>query len=104
VLDLDGVIVTDANASSDYTRFAPAPRGLAFVNYALTFAEWWTDPDPIQYFRRKSAKCAEVLVPRCVPPSFLIGAYVSCDEVLMQFNRLGVRLAAEIDRHLFFFR
>lgn len=39
VLDLPGVVVTDANASSDYTRFAAAPAGLSIVDRDLTFAD-----------------------------------------------------------------
>lgn len=103
VLDVEGVVVTDQNASSDYRRFAPAPRGLAIVDYELTFAERWTDPDRIEYFRRKSAKCAEVLVPNSISLHFLMGAYVSCESALTRISETGVDLAAEINRHLFFF-
>lgn len=104
VLDLSGVVVTDGNASASrqYVRFAAAPDGLSVVDKDLTFAEDWTDSDPIQYYRRKSAKCAEVLVPDRVPPSFLMGVYVSCEESLAQFNSLDVSLPAAINRRLFF--
>ena len=53
VLDLPGVVVTDANPSSPYVRFAAAPSGLRIVDREITFAQYWTDQDPIQYFRRK---------------------------------------------------
>jgi hypothetical protein len=102
VLDLPGVVVTDGNASSDYVRFAAAPDGLRIVDRELTFAEYWTDSDRIQYYRKKSAKCAEVLVPDRVDPQFLIGAYVSCDESLIQLNSMGVSIVTTIDRYLFF--
>jgi hypothetical protein len=71
VLDVDGAVITDGNASGDYVRFAAAPGGLAIVNRELTFATYWTDTDPIQYYRKKSAKCAEVLVPDRVEPQYL---------------------------------
>lgn len=102
VLDIPGTVVTDGNAASPYARFAAAPRGLDIVDAELTYAEDWRDEDPIQYYRRKSAKCAEVLVPDCVPSSFLVGAYVSCNESLARFDALGVTLQAEVDAHLFF--
>ncbi len=102
VLDLPGVVVTDANASSPYVRFAAAPDGLRIVDRELTFAEYWTDSDRIQYYRKKSAKCAEVLVPDSVDPQFLVGTYVSCDESLARLNSMGVSVGATIDRHLFF--
>src|SRR2546425_137988 len=47
VLDLPGVVVTDANASSDYVRFSAAPAGLRIVDRELTLAESWTDADPL---------------------------------------------------------
>jgi hypothetical protein len=96
------VVVTDANASSPYVRFAAAPNGLRIVDRELTFAEYWTDSDRIQYYRKKSAKCAEILVPECVEPRFFIGAYVSCDESKTRWDAMGVSLSAVIDRHLFF--
>jgi hypothetical protein len=102
VLELPGVVVTDANASSPYVRFAAAPDGLRIVDRELTFAEYWTDSNSIQYYRKKSAKCAEVLVPDHLDPQFLMGAYVSCDESLARLNSMGVSVGATIDRHLFF--
>jgi hypothetical protein len=102
VLDLPDVVVTDGNASSDYIRFAPAPRGLSIVDRALTFAEYWTDPDLIQYFRKKSAKCAEVLVPDRIAPQFIQGAYVSGQEGYDRLTNLGVGIEVAINRQLFF--
>jgi hypothetical protein len=102
VLDLPGVVVTDANASSPYVRFAAAPDGLRIVDQELTFAEYWTDSDRIQYYRKKSAKCAEILIPDRLDPQFLVGAYVSCEESLVRLNSMEVSIVATIDRHLFF--
>ena len=102
VLDLGGVIVTDGNASSDYVRFSAAPNGLAIVNRELTFAERWDDPNRILYYQKKSAKCAEVLVPDRIEPSLITGAYVSCDGSLASMRELNVHLAVTVDLHLFF--
>lgn len=104
VLDLPCVVVTDANASAQelYVRFAPGPEGLVNVDRALTFAEYWTDPDPIRQYRMKSMKCAEVLVPDRVAPEFIHGAYVSCEESLARFNALGVSIAPVVNGYLFF--
>lgn len=44
----------------------------------MVFAESWTDEDPFEQFRKKSAICAEALVPDVVRPELIIGAYVSC--------------------------
>ncbi len=81
VLDLPGVVVTDCNASSDYVRFSPAPGGISIVDRDRTFAEDWTYPDdPIEAYRRKSARCAEVLVPDRVDQRYISVVYVSCPE------------------------
>ena len=102
ILDLPGVVITDSNASSDYARFAPAPRGLSIVDKEMTFAEYWTHPDPFEAMRRKSAKCAEVLVPDQVEASFIMGAYISCQESKEAFEALGIDIPVSINSHLFF--
>lgn len=96
------MVVTDGNASSDYVRFAAAPDGLRIVDREITFAEYWTDPNPIQYYQKKFAKCAEILVPDRVDPQFLVGTYVSCDESFARLNAIAVNITAIIDRRLFF--
>lgn len=77
VIDLPGTVITDQNASSAYARFAPGPEGLSIVNRDLTFGEYWTHADVIEGYRRKSAKCAEVLVPDRIDPSSIVGVYAS---------------------------
>lgn len=108
VLDLPGVVVTDCNASSDYVRFAPAPKGLSIVDPELVFAEYWTHPDLdlIEAYRRKSARCAEVLVPDRVDQRYILGVYVSRPESQNVVTRslAGVvpQVQVVVDGHLFF--
>lgn len=80
VLRIDGVVIADRNASSDYVLFVSAPDGLRFLDKELVFAKYWTHGDQIEQFRRASIRCAEVLVPEKVPADYLLGAYVSCEE------------------------
>ena len=101
VLDPPGVVVTDANASSHYVRFAAAPAGLRIVDREATFAEYWTDPNRILYWKKKSAKCAEVLVPDKVAPRFIMGAYVSCQQAMDRLNELGMGIGVDINGHMF---
>jgi len=79
VLDLEGVVVTDGNASSVYTRFFAPAAGLRALDPNLVYAEDWTHPDQIEQHRRRSARSAEVLVPHRVPPEFITGVCVSGD-------------------------
>lgn len=83
-------------------RFAAAPDGLRIVDQALTFAEYWTDQDIIQQWRKKAAKCAEVLVPDQVEPRFIRGVYVSCDQAWQAVEALNTKLQAAVNRQLFF--
>jgi len=102
VLDIPGTVITDGNAASDYTRFIKSPVGLILVDKWLTFAEYWTHADPIETWRHKSAKCAEVLVPDRIPPEYIPGAYVSCEEANVRFESTGTNLPVTINAHLFF--
>jgi hypothetical protein len=102
VLDLSEVVVTDGNASSDYVRFAGAPAGLSIVDRDLTFSEYWTDEDPIQGYRKKSKKCAEVLVPDRLDARYVVRAYVVDDRVQQRLQANVGTLEVVINRHLFF--
>ena len=102
VLDLPGVIITDQNAAGNYVSFRPAPQGLHYVSQELTFADDWTDQDAIQYWRKKAAKCAEVLVPDRVEPKYLQRAYVACDEMRARFDALNTGIQVRVHKHLFF--
>jgi hypothetical protein len=101
VLDVPGTVVTDQNASSKYVRFAMAPDGLAIVERERTFAEDWRHPDQITYWRQKSMKCAEVLVPDQVPPELLMGVYCSCEASRAMAQAVS-SLPCAINGHLFF--
>ncbi len=102
VIDLPGVVITDGNACGEYVRFSAAPKGLAIVDRNWTFADDWRDPDPIQYYRKKTAKCAEVLVPDKVAPHFITGAFVACREARTTLEGPAKGIAIEIEGHLFF--
>lgn len=103
VADLPGAIVTDQNAASDYVRFAPACSGLGIVDEARVFARYWTHPDdPVDEWRHKSQKCAELLVPNRVEPTLIMGAYVSGSTGETRLRVLAPELDIKINRDLFF--
>ncbi|MCX7626577.1 MAG: DUF4433 domain-containing protein [Candidatus Sumerlaeaceae bacterium] len=102
VLDLPRVVITDGNAASNYTRFRTVAEGLQHLNRDDVFAEWWTDTNAIEAFRKKSAKCAEVLVPDSIPPRYIIGAYVACETARAELARCGFKLPIRIDEQFSF--
>jgi hypothetical protein len=102
ILQLPGIIITDGNASSDYTRFWSYPEGLNNIDWETVFAEYWTDPDQIKKWYKTRVKCAEVLVPDKVAPHYIQGIYVSCDEVNLVLKSLNCDLPIQKNPYLFF--
>lgn len=102
VLALPKVVLADCNASSDYVRFLePAQwQHLAFDDiYAM---DWRHPGDPAAFYRHRSRKCAEVLVPNSVPPSFVEGAYVVDKQGANALTSAGFGLPIHINAVLFF--
>jgi hypothetical protein len=104
VLKVEGVVLADCNASSDYVRFLPPkPAYDRFLDFDDIFALNWTHPDdPIAEMRHRSRKCAEVLVPHAVEPRFLIGARVVNAAAKSRLAALGFALRIDIDPVVFF--
>lgn len=103
VLDLPGVVITDQNAAGRWARFAAAPEGVSIVSRDMTFAERGTRPgNQIEEWRHKAAMCAEVLVPNCVPPTFVQGAYVSGTVPQQRIGTLGLGIRTTVNARLFF--
>lgn len=102
VLKIDGVVLADQNASSDYVRFL-GPGQLRLVPFHLVYADDWRHPgDQISYFRHKAAMCAEVLVPGVVPQELITGAYVVDQAAAQALAATGFNRAVSINAHLFF--
>lgn len=76
VLDLEGVILSDKNASSDYAAFYEADTGLDNIDFDLVYARYWTDDDYYEQCRKKSIKCAEILIPYYIPYDYVVCAAV----------------------------
>lgn len=101
VLDIDGVVITDGNAASDWVRFLH-PRQIELLDFDAIFAMDWQHPnDPFAYYRHKSEKCAEVLVPHAVESRFLRGVYVVDRTVAVQMNQT-CDLPISVNPSLFF--
>lgn len=101
-LEIAGTVITDSNAASSYVRFLH-PAQWRFVDFDDVLAESWKHPDDQRReWRHKSRKCAEVLVPDCVPAGLLGGAYVVDAVAGARLAQVAPRLLAVIDPVLFF--
>jgi hypothetical protein len=103
ILNHPTAIVTDQNACSDYVRFAGRTMGLGRIDKDTVFAEYWTHPnDQIATWRHRAAMCAEVLVLDSVPPTYIKGVYVSCEESKAESEGAFPGLHVVANPHLFF--
>jgi hypothetical protein len=101
VLQIDGVVITDCNAASDYVRFLHPSQSDVLDFDAIFAMDWRHQNDPAAYWRHRSRKCAEILVPHFVEPRFLTGAYVVSQDVAARL-RGYFNLPITIDPGMFF--
>jgi len=102
ILDLPGVIVSDRNASSDYASFYPPIDGMESIDFELVYARYWTDDDYYVQMQKKSIKCAEVLVPYCIPYTYVACAAVMNDSVSRKLKNAGFDRTISIVPEIFF--
>lgn len=103
VFTLNGVVFTDQNAASPYVRFYRVQDGIAGMNFDMIYADDWRHPnDQVAYWRHRSVKCAEVLVPNVVEPRFITGAYVYDTSVQGQVAGLWPGLPTVVNKAIFF--
>ena len=102
VLNLEGIVLADRNASSDYVRFSDYPSGLNNLDFEIIFDSFWTSDNPFEYLSKKSIKCAEVLVPNSVNPTMITGAYVCNNIAEQKLIQVGFSLPITIKSLIFF--
>jgi ssDNA thymidine ADP-ribosyltransferase, DarT len=102
VLELEGTVISDQNAASDYARFLH-PRQWKLLDFDAIYAMDWRHPGNLAaYYRHSSQKCAEILVPHCVEAQFLTGAYVMDGAARDRLKALGLALTVTANPMLFF--
>ncbi len=99
---MNGVILSDKNASSDYAAFYTPKLGLENIDFDLVYARYWTDKDYFEQCRKKSIKCAEVLVPYMIPYEYVICAAVVSEAAAEQLERVGFNKDIIIEPRVFF--
>ncbi len=102
VLDFNGVVVSDRNASSAYASFYPPEAGFEHINFSEVYAEWWIDDDYYEKMRKKSVKCAEVLVPYEIPYEYIICAAVVSEAAKERLEEVGFDRPIMVMPEMFF--
>jgi ssDNA thymidine ADP-ribosyltransferase, DarT len=101
VLRLNGTVISDQNAASNYVRFLD-PSQWELLDFDDIYAMDWRHPgDEVAFWRHKARKCAEVLVQHRVECRFLTGAYV-VDAAAAERLAIEFDLPAEVNPVLFF--
>lgn len=101
VLDLKGAVITDQNAASGYVRFYPADN-FRVLDFNRIYADDWRHADQIDYWRHKSAKCAEVLVPNIISVDYIQKGYVVNEAAKTHLLATGFFKPVELLPRLFF--
>lgn len=102
ILDYRGVVVSDRNASSSYASFYSPEIGVRNIDFNLVYAKWWKDEDYYAEMRKKSIKCAEVLVPQEVPYVFVVCAAVISEKAKCKLETVGFDKVIVVKPELFF--
>ncbi|MFC1496751.1 DarT ssDNA thymidine ADP-ribosyltransferase family protein, partial [Candidatus Margulisiibacteriota bacterium] len=106
ILNQPNIIVTDMNASSDYVGFFEADEGIKRLDENLVYTQDWRDDDHFEMCRKRSAACAEVLIPDSLPASNIEKIYVSCqavcDKIKADISSIGFEIPVIINPKMFF--
>ncbi len=102
VLEQPGCVLADRNASSDYVRFL-SPAHISFLDFDKIYAPDWRHPDDrIAYYKHRSQKCAEILIPNVVEPQYIQGAYVVNTQAQQLLLNAGFDRPVEVKPDIFF--
>ena len=102
ILDIPGTIISDRNASSAYASFYSPEIGLDMIDFDLVYSRYWVDNDYFEQMRKKSIKCAEVLVPYSIPYEYVVCAAVVNSVAADKLMNVGFDKPIEIEPRVFF--
>ena len=102
VLDIDGCIVTDRNASTEIVRFSSPTVGIETIEFDKVFSRVWVHNDQFERQNHKAIKCAEVLIPYRIDYSLIIKAFVCENESMQKMKKIGFEKEIIVDRDIFF--
>jgi hypothetical protein len=101
--EIENVVFSDQNISSDYVRFYSPEEGYERLNFDLIYAADWRHPnDPVMYFKHRSIKCAEVLIPNLLPPQYIKSIYTSDENMRQYIKSICPPIDIVINPYLFF--
>lgn len=104
IFDLEGVVVSDRNASSSYARFYAPSVGINMLDFETIYMKDWNSEDHFTKLYQKSVKCAEILVPNKVDSKYIMAACVINEINKDKLIDLGFKQEIVISKSNFFRR
>ncbi len=101
-MDDPDCILSDRNAATDLVKFYPASEGVNEIDFGKVFEKYWKHDNHYEYLNHKSIKCAEILVPHCIPYDYIIGAYVVNDSVAEALANAGFGKQIVVNSKVFY--
>lgn len=101
VLSLPDVRLTDMNAAKSMARFFPVWQWQS-LDFDMILARSWQDEDENRMRDKKARRCAEILIPNHVPPSYITHAYVQDSTEAEFLRQQGFDLPIILEPDLFF--
>jgi len=102
VLNEEGTVIADRNASSDYVRFGRGAEDLDILHDQWVYARDWTHANQLSQWQHRSIKCAEVLVPDRVDPTHVRRIFVSREKSKENVKEIVEDLEVKVNPDLFF--
>ncbi len=100
---IESVVFSDQNASSNYARFYSPTDGYDRLDFdAIYAADWRHVGNQIAYWRHKSTKCAEVLVPHEIPTPYITGIYTFNENMRQYIQKKCSTIPIMVNPYLFF--
>lgn len=72
------------------------------IDFDLVYARYWIDEDYFEQMRKKSIKCAEVLVPHVIPYDYVICAAVINEVAAEKLQNVGFDKQIQMEPRVFF--
>lgn len=102
VLDIKDCIVSDRNAAASLAKFYSAEEGIFNLDFDKIFAKFWTHDDPYEQSNHKAIKCAEILVPHCIPYDYVVKACVVSQNAKQRLLNAGFDRDITISTKVFY--
>lgn len=104
ILDTDGCILTDRNASSGYVQFYEPIQGIKQIEFDKVFSQYWYDEKNSYAVNttNKAIKCAEILIPNKIPYDYVVSACVKSNDIKEKLLLKGFKKKIIVEPRVFY--